>query len=165
MRTNLRKSAAGFTYFGVLLTIALLGATLAAMASTWSVQKQRALEEELIHVGQAYRRAIASYYNATPNGAHQYPQSLAALVLDERGAKAARHLRELYPDPMTGRSDWQLVSLADGAIIGVTSSSTGRPLKRSNFGPWEAAFEGTNCFCDWKFVYLPQLVDNANISQ
>jgi len=154
----------GFTYIGILLTIVLLGATLAAVGSSWSLLHRRALEQELLYVGQAYRRAIESYYRITPNGVHQYPSSLEDLIDDERGAKVVRHLREMYVDPLTGSANWTVISLPGGAIIGVASQSNKQPLKQANFGPWEAAFTDTKCFCDWQFVYLPQLVNNSDSS-
>ena len=152
----------GFTYIGILLTITLLGMALAAVGASWSLLNRRALEQDLLYIGQAYRRAIESYYRITPNGVHQYPRSLEDLIHDERGPKVARHLREMYVDPLTGNADWTIVSLPDGAIVGVASQSTNEPLKQANFGPWEAAFVDAKCFCDWQFVYLPQLVNNSD---
>jgi type II secretory pathway pseudopilin PulG len=154
----------GFTYIGILLTVALIGTTLSVVGTSWSAQSRRANEADLLYVGQTFRRAIASYHNATPNGVHQYPRSLTDLISDNRGVKFVRHLREIYRDPMTGAADWELISLPDGAIIGVASHAPGRPLKRSNFGAWEAAFENADCFCDWKFVYLPQLIGDSTVT-
>jgi type II secretory pathway pseudopilin PulG len=156
-----RSSSQGFTYIGILLTIALLGTSLAAVGRSWSMQYRRASEQELLYVGQAYRRAIASYYNATPHGAHQYPRSLSDLTHDARGPKPTRHLRETYADPLAGNAGWELITVPDGSIIGIASRASGRPLKQTNFGVWEAAFENASCFCDWRFVYLPQLVNSS----
>lgn len=156
-----RSSSTGFTYIGILLTIALLGSALAAVGASYSLSHRRALEQELLYVGQAYRRAIESYYMMTLNGAHQYPTSLADLVNDARGPTVSHHLREMYVDPMTGRADWKVVSMPDGQIIGVSSQSNAMPLKQANFDVWEAAFTNATCFCDWQFVYLPQLVNNS----
>jgi len=161
--TLLRGRNHGFTYIGILLTIALLGSALAAMGQSWSMLHRRTSEQDLILVGQAYRRAIASYYRATPLGAHQYPTSFGELMADARGSKVERHLREMYADPMTGAADWEMISLPDGSIIGVASRSQGHPLKQSNFGAWEAAFENAGCYCDWQFVYLPQLVNSSGL--
>jgi hypothetical protein len=125
------------------------------------MQKRRADEQQLIYVGTAFRQAIASYYADTPLGAHQYPTSLQDLLSDERGSQRRRHLRELYADPISGAADWQVLKLPDGGIIGVASRSQAVPLKRSNFGPWEKSFENADCYCNWQFVYLPQLVSSA----
>ena len=159
-----RKKSAGFTYFGILMTIVLIGASLAAAGSAWSMQKRRAGEAELIHVGQSIRRGIASYYNATPTGANQYPKSLEDLLSDKRGTGIVRHLRRIYRDPMSNSLDWELINLPDGSIIGVASRAAGEPIKTRNFGPWEAFFEDASCYCDWQFVYLPQLVQNSSVT-
>jgi type II secretory pathway pseudopilin PulG len=150
----------GFTYIGILIAVALLGVTLAALGSAWSLQARRAKEQELLHVGQAYRKAIASYYRKGPAGVHQYPRSIDELLNDPRGPGLQRHLRKAYADPMTGRADWRLVKTPDGFILGVASQSMLQPLKRSNFGVWEASFEDAHCLCDWEFSFLPQLVDD-----
>lgn len=155
----------GFTYFGILLTVALLGTSISAIGVSWSVQKRRAAENQLIWVGGAFRRAIASYYNHAPNGAHQYPRRLQDLLADTRGPRPIRHMREIYPDPLTRKVDWNIVRLPDGAIIGVSSTATEAPLKQSNFGVWEASFENAACYCDWQFVYLPQLVSASPLTQ
>ena len=160
----MRNYSGGFTYFGILITIALLGTSLSAVGVSWSVEKRRAAEQQLIHTGQTFRRAIASYYNATPQGAHQYPRRLADLLEDRRGTILLRHMREIYPDPLTRRTDWNLEKLPDGSIIGISSRSADKPLKQANFDAWEAAFENSSCFCDWKFVYLPQLVGGATVT-
>lgn len=151
----------GFTYIGILLTIALLSTTLAAAGSAWSLSSRRGNEQQLMFIGQAYRKAIASYYNATPTGAYQYPMSLNDLILDTRGMKTARHLRELYADPLTGTNDWELLTFPNGSIFGVASRATGTPLKQANFGTWEETFEGAHCFCNWRFVYLPDLINSS----
>ncbi len=158
-----RRAEHGFTYLGVLFAVALIGISLAAVGSTWSLQFKRAKEQDLIHVGQAYRKAIASYYRNGPAGVQQYPMSLSDLLSDPRGAQLQRHLRKLYADPMTGQADWRLVKTQGGAIIGVASQSNETPLKRSNFGVWEENFEDATCICDWQFVYLPQLVNNQPV--
>ena len=159
-----RNNCGGFTYFGILLTVALMGTTLAAVGSSWSVQNRRAQENQLLYVGQTIRKAIASYYNNPSAGAHQYPRSLKDLLNDRRGGKLQRHLREIYRDPMTGQADWSLITIPDGSIIGVASRATGQPLKRNNFGAWETAFVAATCYCDWQFVYLPQLVSDSPLT-
>jgi len=154
----------GFTYFGILITVALLGSSLAAIGASWSVQKRRANEAELILIGQTFRRAIASYYNSKSAGANQYPTKLDDLLSDTRGGKMERHLRKVYRDPITGDTDWEIVRLADGAIIGLASRSSGEPFKKDNFNPWEASFTGAKCYCDWRFLYLPQLVGDTSVT-
>ncbi len=154
----------GFTYIGILLSIALIGAALAAVGSTWSLQNRRMNEQQLLSTGHSFRMAIASYYNATPQGVHQYPHSLEQLANDYRASRTAHHLRKIHMDPITKQSDWELITIPDGSIIGVASRATEQPLKRRNFGPWDAAFENASCLCDWKFVYLPQLATENSVN-
>ena len=63
-------------------------------------------EAELLFRGQAYRRAIESYYRA--NGV--YPRALEDLLKDPR-FPSKRHIRSLYPDPMGKGQAWLLLRL------------------------------------------------------
>jgi type II secretory pathway pseudopilin PulG len=143
------RTVAGFTYIGLLIAIAILGIALTAAAEVWRTVSQRDRETQLLYVGDAYRRAIASYYRA---GA-QLPHELADLVQDERTFEVRRHLRRLYPDPMTGQLDWEVIRAPDGGIVGVRSTSQKAPIKRANFPPRYAAFADAQCYCDWMFVF------------
>ena len=149
---------AGFTYLGILFAMAFAGAALAATGTVWSVSARRSNERELLFVGHEFRRAIASYYRAGQGGARQYPRSLEELVADHRTAVVRRHLRRVYRDPITLQADWDLVTLGDGSIVGVASRAMGRPLKRANFDEEDTGFDDADCYCDWRFVYLPDFV-------
>jgi type II secretory pathway pseudopilin PulG len=143
---------AGFTYLGLLFAIAILGVTLATAGVVWSTQIRRDKEAELLFVGNQYRTAIGRYLMS--GGA--YPLALADLLEDKRTPVPRRFLRRLYPDPMTGQADWQLITTPNGGIIGVASSSQGKPIKVAGFAPVNAAFEKAECYCDWQFVYSPR---------
>jgi type II secretory pathway pseudopilin PulG len=145
--------AAGFTYVGVLIAIALAGLALAGTGRVWSTVAQREREAELLFVGDQYRRAIASYFDASP-GAKEYPRSLAELLEDRRQPITRRHLRRLYADPMAPEAPWGLVRIGD-RIQGVYSSSTAVPIKRAGFGPNDAAFASAASYRDWRFVAQP----------
>jgi hypothetical protein len=58
-----------------------------------------------------------------------------------------RHLRRLYPDPMTGQADWVLLRQGDH-IIGVRSRATGRPFKQAGFEKRDADFAGAASYAD-----------------
>ena len=152
------RASGGFTYLGVLLALALVGTGLAAVGQLWSMQVRRERERELLWVGGQIRAAIASYYERSPMGTKQYPADLADLIEDRRAEVTRRHLRRLYADPMTGLPDWELIRTADGALLGVASASRAVPLKRARFEGANEYFEGSGCYCDWRFVYLPQLM-------
>jgi type II secretory pathway pseudopilin PulG len=145
----------GFTYLGILIAVAFLGIGLAAIGTVWATTAQREREAQLLFAGDAYRAAIEGYYRSGPM-AQRLPQELDELLTDAREPLVRHHLRRLYPDPMTGRADWELIRDPDGGIVGVSSTSQRAPLKRANFAVEDAAFEGTKCYCDWKFVFSPQ---------
>ena len=144
-----RARQSGFTYIGLLFAVAIIGITLATVGVVWSTQAQRDREAELLWVGNQYRVAIAHYRAA----GGQFPQQLTDLVQDERVPQARHFLRRLYPDPMTGQADWQLITVPGGSgILGVASSSRGKPIKVTGFADQDEAFEGAECYCDWKFI-------------
>lgn len=147
----------GFTYLGLLFALALLGLALGAAGTVWSVVRQRDREQQLLWVGGEIRRAIGHYYQAGPGGLRAFPRSLQDLTADERGAVLIRHLRQAYPDPMTPTGEWELIRGSDGALIGVASKAKGTPMKQKGFAEADRAFEDAGCYCDWRFVYLPQL--------
>jgi type II secretory pathway pseudopilin PulG len=145
----------GFTYLGVLLLVALMGAVLAGTATVWRTMSQRDKERELLFVGHEFRKAIGLYYERTPGGAKQFPKTLEDLLLDKRQLNVARYLRRLYVDPMTGKKEWGLVKGAGGTIMGVYSLSADLPIKSGNFDEADKDFEGTGNYAEWKFVYVP----------
>jgi type II secretory pathway pseudopilin PulG len=140
----------GFTYIGLLFAVAIIGITLATVGVIWSTQGQREREEQLLFVGDQYRQAIGRYLQA----GGVWPQSLDDLVEDKRVPMPRRFLRRLYPDPMTGAADWELIPGPDGGIMGVASSSQQQPIKVAGFRPLDAAFENAACYCGWKFIYV-----------
>lgn len=156
MAPTTRQAQHGFTYLGLLLSVALLSAGLAAAGSVWSVHAQREREADLLFVGDQFRLAITTFYNDVPLGQrHRFPTRLDELLLDKRWPTTHRHLRRVYVDPMTGSTDWGLVRAPDGGIMGVYSQSTAAPLKHQDFGRYYTAFEDASTLQDWRFVYRP----------
>lgn len=140
----------------VLLIVMLfvLVSTLAAstLVQSYQTQTRREKEEQLLFVGDQYRRAIASYYGVVPpGGARSLPQSIENLLNDQRFPTPMQHLRQAYPDPMTGKADWVLVRAGTG-IAGVHSRSTLEPFKQSGFELRYRVFEGKKSYEDWVFV-------------
>jgi type II secretory pathway pseudopilin PulG len=142
----------GFTYLTVLFVVAMMAGGLALAGEVWHTSAMREKEAELLHVGNEYRKAIERYYVSGPK---QYPKNLADLVRDPRQPGVVRHLRRLYPDPVTGKEEWGLVKSNDGGIAGVHSLSEAAPLKTAGFAVRDAAFEGKTKYADWQFVYAP----------
>jgi type II secretory pathway pseudopilin PulG len=150
MRTRPAASA-GFTYVWLLLAVAFMAAGLAAIAEVATTAMRRDKEAELLFVGDQFARAIARYRASSP-GAQQYPPQLEDLLADRRFPNARRHLRRIYPDPMTGSADWGLVRGPGGGIVGVYSRATTRPLKTANFPKDYEAFASAASYADWRFV-------------
>lgn len=111
--------ARGFTYVWILFAIALLGVGLVAVSEVWEATARRQKAEQLAWVGAQYVQAIGSYYQATPGAVKVYPARLEDLIQDGRFLTIRRHLRELYPNPLTGRQDWELKPGPGGTVMGV----------------------------------------------
>jgi type II secretory pathway pseudopilin PulG len=152
-----RNTTRGFTYLGVLFAVAFIGIGLAATGSVWSVGNQRAKEKQLLFIGASVRSAIRSYYLNGPSGLQQYPRSLQDLLEDTRTGVMQRHLRKIYIDPMTNNRNWKPIMLAEGVLIGVSSTSPKRPIKRANFSAENRGLTDSQCYCDWRFVFLPDI--------
>jgi type II secretory pathway pseudopilin PulG len=147
----------GFTYLGLLFAVAVIGITLAMVGVVWSAQIRRDKEAELLFAGDQIRAAIGRYYIETPAGAHTYPASLQDLLQDDRWPQVHRHLRRLYVDPLTASTDWRVIAAPEGGIMGVASTSTGVPIKKTNFSRADLAFEQAECYCNWEFVFRPNM--------
>lgn len=133
----------------VMLIVVLIGLGLGAAGTLWHTESQRLKENELLFIGEQYRKAIQNYYNAGP--ARQFPKSLNDLLLDAR-LPLTRHLRKLYPDPMTGNKEWGLIADPDGhGISGVYSLAPGVPIKQQGFDARQKEFENAQSYSAWRF--------------
>ena len=149
----------GFTYLGVLFLIVVMGMALASVGELWSTSARRDRERQLLWVGTQYAQALRSYYRSSP-GLAQYPKALEDLLQDERFPNPKHHLRQLYPDPVTG-GEWALMRGFDGRITGLTSASTDKPLKQDNFPTQWSDFAGMASYKDWQFVAEKAFLDGA----
>lgn len=145
----------GFSYVVVMFLVAVTAIISVRALESILVTERRDKEAELLWRGMAYRNAIRDYYLDSPGTVHNFPPQLSTLLLDERFTRPRRPLRRLYRDPMTEDGDWGLVYNNDGALIGVYSRSSGKPLKQAGFVPELQAFAGTQHYSDWKFVFQP----------
>jgi len=141
----------GFTYIGLLLFIAVAGIALSVIGPVWHTEAQREKEKELLFVGEQYARAIRSYLDSSPGDVKQYPASLEDLLEDKRFPVMRRHLRKLYPDPMTGHADWGLVK-QQNRIVAVYSLSKSKPFKQDGFPEYLAAFAHAGSYQEWQFT-------------
>ncbi len=114
----------GFAYLALLASLFVLMLILTAAAETISQQAKREREQQLFFVGEQFRNAIASYYENSPSGSKQFPQNFDVLLEDNRSIKPARHLRQIYSDPITNNKAWGEVRNEQQQIVGIYSLST-----------------------------------------
>ena len=142
----------GFTYLGLLFAVVIIGVALASVGEVWRTMQQREKEMDLLFIGREFRRAITSYYELAPVGKQELPRKLEDLVEDDRFPTVRRHLRKIYIDPMTGKSEWGMLRMGD-RIVGVYSLSNAVPIKQDGFKDGERDLAGAQSYRDWKFAY------------
>jgi type II secretory pathway pseudopilin PulG len=111
------STQAGIVYIGLLLAIVLIGIATAVLTPMYSTMVQRDKEAELLFRLGEFRRAIGAYRQ--DHG--RYPAKLEELLEDKTQLQVRRHLRRIYPDPMTGAADWKLELIVDktGTVAGI----------------------------------------------
>lgn len=137
---------AGFTYIVLLMWVALTGAALGAIAEVWSAAQRREREAELLFVGEQFQVALERY-----GASGRFPKRLEDLLGDEKSVPTRRYLRQIYIDPMTGTNRWGTVSLPDGQIVGVYSTSDEAPMKIAGFKEKNASFAKKQRYSEWVF--------------
>lgn len=148
------KNDGGFTYPALLALIVVMGIAVTTAQQSWSTLMKREKEAELLFCGNQIRKAIASYYNAPGDQSKRtHPPSLEALLKDSRFPAIKRHLRKIYPDPMTKGGEWGIVLADNGRIKGVFSQSRQEPIKKDHFLPDNAHFKNKKVYAQWTFVY------------
>lgn len=157
MRTIARRPReGGFSYVGLLIMVGVLGAMFAATVTAGALMQRRATEEELLFIGKQFRNAFKTYYESTPVGAKPYPQQLSDLLLDPRISVSRRHLRQIFPDPLTGKTEWGTAAAPGGGIMGVYSLSSETPIKVSAFDPDVECCNNKSKYSEWVFEYVPE---------
>ncbi|MGB8338313.1 MAG: type II secretion system protein [Burkholderiales bacterium] len=148
----------GFTYIWLLLIVALIGLGLSVAAEVDSITTQREKEKELLAIGRQFRNAIEKYHDSLlVAGKREYPSSLEDMLQDNRVPGIRRHLRKIFVDPITGKSEWGLIKLNE-RIVGVHSLSEKKPIKQNLFDPDEESFQGRQKYSDWLFTFPPGLL-------
>jgi len=151
-RARARQLESGFTYLGLMAAIVVMGILLTMASRVWTFSGQRDKEAQLLWAGDQYRLAIMRYFTFD----HHYPLTLQDLLQDDSSPVARHYLRRLYRDPISGDADWTLLMDPTGVgIMGVASKSRLAPIKRRGFADEEVGFADRDCYCDWKFVYVP----------
>jgi type II secretory pathway pseudopilin PulG len=114
--TSQRRTERGYILLTLMLFVALLTVAALAIAPTITFEIQRDREEELIHRGTQYSRAIRSYYKKVG----RYPTSLTDL--DDTNDQ--RFLRKHYKDPVTGK-DFRLLHFSEVQMMSMGGGMTG----------------------------------------
>ena len=144
----LRRREDGYILLTLLLMVTLMTITAFAVLPTIAFEIRRDREEEMIHRGVQYSRAIRNYYKKFS----RYPTRLE----DLENTNNLRYLRKRYKDPVNKNRDFKLLHYGDpglsiggsfggGALAGATSvsamSSSGS--SGSAFGGSGSAFGGS----------------------
>ena len=148
----------GITLIVVLVMIVLIGLSAGLAGQSWRALVQREREAELLWRGDQYRKAIASYYGAVGQGGiaglQTYPNRLEDLLRDPRTPATKRHLRRLYPDPMTGEP-FEVLKDPGGRLNGVRSSSLEEPFQKDGFPSDYQDFSDAETYTAWEFRFTP----------
>ena len=146
LTVNGRQS--GFTYIALLIGVAIMGTVLASLGTVWHTLVQRENEKDLLFIGNQFRRALSSYFLNN----QRFPMRLEDLIQDENKLVVKRHLRKIFVDPMTSKTDWGTVKLPGGQIVGVYSLSDEEPLKRAGFRKLDVDFKDKKKYSEWVFM-------------
>lgn len=144
----------GFALLFALMLVGILAVGMTGAELVWSTEAKEQREVQLLDVGAQYRQAIRRYFFAVP-GHPAYPQSVRDLLRDPRFPQMVRHLRQAYPDPMTGKPLQLIRDPVSHGIVGVYSAAPGQPLKVGGFPLDDAGFTGAKSYAQWRFVFEP----------
>ncbi len=148
-----RRPPRGVALLALLVALALMAAALLTAAEVASTTRQRATEEELLFVGDQYRRAIERYWYAAPPGQpRRLPQRVEQLLLDDRYPQPVQHLRRAYADPFGG--EWIWVRVGD-RLAGLHSAARVAPLKQARFKARDSGFAAAADVSQWIFLFVP----------
>ena len=126
--TRARRGEQGYVLLILLLFLSLMVITAAAVLPDMIFQLKRDREEEMVHRGVQYTRAVRRYYRKVGG----YPLTLEQLD----GVNHVRFLRKHYKDPVTGK-DFKLLHLTDVQMMfpgsGIPGAQTvGTPVSAMN---------------------------------
>jgi type II secretory pathway pseudopilin PulG len=154
----------GYVLLAILLLVAFMVIVATIEAPLMVQQMKRDREEEMIHRGTEYARAVKKYYKKFG----RYPANLEQLD----NTNQIRFLRKRYKDPLTKDGKWKLLTYADiqtvfnpnapgtpaaalgaqgqnafGQATAVTSiGTTGTPSSQSPVGPGNIVYGSTTGF-------------------
>jgi len=100
-RASARRKDSGYILIAVIFAVTVMAIALAAGIPAIRTQIKRDHEEELVHRGNQYVRAIQLYYRKFG----RYPNSID----DLENTNNIRFLRRKYIDPVTGKDEWRII--------------------------------------------------------
>jgi type II secretory pathway pseudopilin PulG len=121
MRMSKTQSESGYVLLALLLFVALLSIGVFTTIQKVDFQIKRDREEEMIHRGVQYSRAVRKYFKAFG----RYPTRIEEL----ENTNNQRFLRHRYKDPITGK-DFKLLRLGDVQMS--FGSTPGIPVSQMN---------------------------------
>ena len=122
MKHGCRKAASrehGYVLLVLLVMVALLSIGLVAMVQSFAFQLKREREEEMIHRGAQYSRAVRLFVRRF----HRYPASVEEL----ESTNNLRFLRRRYKDPITGKDFKPLYMTEVAAFHSVATPKSSSP--------------------------------------
>jgi type II secretory pathway pseudopilin PulG len=140
MKPQRNHNEQGFMLLVLMLFVALLTIAAVAIAPSIAFEVRRDHEQELIHRGVQYSRAIQHYYKKFK----RYPTRIE----DLESTNNLRFLRKRYKDPITGQ-DFKLLYLSDvpsalGPGVGGGSLNPAANAAGNQFGQTANGFGGGN---------------------
>lgn len=144
-RNALRNPEQGYILLFLLLIIALMAIVATTLITSIKFDMKRDREEEMIHRGVQYTRAIRAYYRKF----NRFP----AKIEDLENTNQLRFLRKRYKDPLTGK-DFKLVHFGEvkfsggiggGTIPGASTVGANGQLTSSGFSQ-NSGFGNNNAF-------------------
>jgi type II secretory pathway pseudopilin PulG len=142
---RLRRHEDGYVLLTLLLVVSVMAITATAVLPAISYEIRRDREQEMIHRGVQYTRAIRAYYKKFG----RYPTRLE----DLESTNNQRFLRKRYKDPINKNQDFRLlhfgepgVTLAGGLAGGTTAGANpnGSPNGLNGSGPNTSPFGGSS---------------------
>ena len=98
----------GYMLLVIMFMLTIMMIALAEVAPSIAQQIRRDREEELVHRGTQYARAIKRFYKKTG----RYPARIEEL----ENTNNIRFLRKRYKDPITGSDEWRLIHFGEAKL-------------------------------------------------
>ena len=155
----------GLAYLAVLFLVAAIALSMAVVTQNQDTQLKREKEQDWLYVGKQYERAIASYYQLSPNGLKALPNNVDDLLTDKRFVAPVHHLRKAYLDPLTNQQWVQLMN-EDNQLTGVVSTLPQAILSSTIASTFQANQTGTIArYSDVRFEFKLATDDAINAEE